>query len=224
MATARLLGTVLTGSNSESCGMTFLTLATLPALSANMSLVDIYLREQGVPSLPVLPVIYGDDVTLQGESSRFSQPPKNELLANAPRVQIPPDVQCAVILFLDLDAGARPGRRFNIYSNTGRFGPFVHSLWSHCSGGEVPQVPTVSCKRTHKAYLPPGHTHNPPNRYMWLLLRHACNAGLHLPNRYQFGKDRLSVSKLLTDNVHADLSPLAYNFLLVGGDPKQLQL
>ena len=59
---------------------------------------------------------------------------------------------------------------------------------------------------------------------MWLLLRHACNAGLHLPNRYQFGKDRLSVSKLLTDNVHADLSPLAYNFLLVGGDPKQLQL
>ena len=164
-------------------------------------------RFDGMGNLPVLDVRYGD-AAVQGQIfvNRKARP-KNEVLVQVPAVTWDSSsVPCGLLLFIDIDAGGykAPGTR------AGMYGPFVHSMWSHCKGGFNAGK---SCE-TRKKYLPPGHTGAVPNRYAFILFRHDCSASLKLPTKFRFSKDKLSLANLLSHN--PGLTPVAATFLRAG--------
>ena len=191
------------------------------ASETHLEPLDAYLRHiPGMEDLPELSVIYGscamdsDCFRLRGQlfENEKRHKPMNVVLAKEPRItwgnrRGENRVKCGMVLFVDLDAG---GRSKSGNSAPGRFGPFVHSLWTHCKGGSL----NASTCRAVKPYLAPGCTDTPGNRYAFLLFRHACSADLKLPARFKYGKDRLSLLALLADN--PGLTPVSATFLEAG--------
>ncbi|KAL1500677.1 hypothetical protein AB1Y20_013324 [Prymnesium parvum] len=166
--------------------------------------VGVYLRQFGLLELPQLSVRYGD-VLLDDDRRNFKLP--SRLLQRMPTITWNASIDCAMLLFVDLDAGGRPESDLLAGSN----GPFVHSLWTHCPGS------ILGC-RVVKRYLAPGTTAPRESRYVYLLFRHACDAELKLPQSFKWGT-KFSIATLLAENKNAGLSPVAYNYMLVSGAP-----
>jgi hypothetical protein len=181
---------------------------TVARAEMHLAPLDAYLHHfDGMGNLPVLDVRYGDAV-VQGQLfvNRKGRP-KNKVLLQIPTVTWDPSsLPCGLLLFIDLDAGGytAPG------TSAGKYGPFVHALWSHCKGGFNAGK---SCN-TRTKYLPPGHMGAVPNRYAFILFRHDCSATLKLPTEFRFSKDRLSLANLLSEN--PGLAPVAATFLRAG--------
>ena len=192
----------------------FATLLACASSSANpspMEQLDAYLNHHGIPSLPILSVRY-NDTELHGQHlyNGVKGRPRNEMLKSMPTVTWDASIQCAMLLFVDIDAGGRPTND----SQAGPMGPYVHSLWTHCRGGTASE-----CSHTLKNYLPPGSMNARPNRYAYVLFSHPCAAEIKLPTRYKFGKDKLSFDRLLNENV--GLSARAATFMNVGREKKR---
>lgn len=144
-------------------------------------------------------------------------PVKNEespWLKSAPIVRWPMHNEHAsdTLVFVDLGPEEKPSKFF----------PFVHSLWTQCSGS------LASCRLTVIPYLPPGNVAVIPNRYTFILFRrgapHAANRTLVLNGkRYESGHlekrppklPGFSFTRMLRENV--GLEAVSYNFLYVRG-------
>lgn len=188
--------------------MCWCTLLLLQAVAPPLQALDAYLRQfSGFENLPVLSVRYRA-TTLHGQLfvNRPKAKPKNALLSQMPVITWSASSadDCGLLLFLDIDAG---GKRSD--ADAGRAGPYAHSIWTHCKNGS-----NAEC-RAHKKYLPPGNTDALPNRYAFLLLRHACSAELKLPTSFKFGRDRLNLSSLMSANPGA--VPVSATYMRVGG-------
>ncbi|KAL3894575.1 MAG: hypothetical protein SGPRY_013772 [Prymnesium sp.] len=171
--------------------------------SSKMGMIDAYFSPLGVSGLSELSVAYATVPLQPGDQFVVS----DARLKRMPAVRWNASIACAMLLLVDLDAGGRGDDD----SQAGPLGPFVHSLWTHCRDGAV-----QSC-RVVKPYLPPGANKPKPNRYVYLLLSHACSASLHRPKGLRWGS-KFDVGLLLSSNRGpAALVPAAYNFLLVGG-------
>lgn len=192
--------------NAATRGALLLAFATRAFATDGMGPIELYLRQFGVPQLPKLAVSYADQA-LHGEALHFYLIPSRTLLSRMPTVTWDgATTECAMLLFFDIDCGGRPAND----TDAGSKGPYVHSLWINCKHGNA-----ATCNAI-KPYKAPGNSRPVPNRYTWMLLRHACGAILKLPTPRQL-RGKLSFSTLLREN--AGLTPVATNFMFVGGDP-----
>jgi hypothetical protein len=183
-----------------------LVAGVLPHLEA----LNGYLRQfDRMADLPELSVHYGD-TALHGQhfvNVRNGRRPKNSLLARTPTVTWDTSsTHCGLLLFVDIDAGG--GSVSN--RSAGHNGPFVHALWTHCKEGFDAGA---NC-RVAKKYQPPGNTDAIPNRYAYILFRHACSADLRIPTSFRYARDKLSFASLLEEN--PSLAPVSANFLYAG--------
>ena len=183
------------------------------------NVADVYLLQEGIRSnLPALSVQYGGVAPGRRNATlSFWLPNDRDLLEQLPRISWSRRAtgQCSMLLFVDLDAGGRKGRD----TEPGNKGPFIHSLWTHCRRGTQPNskgLQQLQECREIKAYLPPGNMAPLPNRYLWLLFAHACDARLRLPRDFRWGTT-LSFRQLLADNAGCALLPVARSLMLVGG-------
>lgn len=131
--------------------------------SALLSDLTSYFAQFGFPPLPELSVTYGSGMSLHGAASRFVKDRDMRFLWTAPSITWDADEtdQEAMIVMMDLDAG---GRRSADGVEPGPIGPYVHAMYTHCSGGSL-----RSCK-TMIPYVPPGVGRG-TNRYVFLKMR-----------------------------------------------------
>ena len=128
-----------------------------PSLLADL---EGYYGRFGFPALPELSVTFGN-IELHGAAMRFVKDRDMRFLWAPPSITWPEEPGEKMVVFMDLDAG---GRQAIDGITPGPIGPFVHAMWTHCTGSSI-----SSCKALIP-YWPPGVSSG-TNRYVFLLMR-----------------------------------------------------
>lgn len=193
-------------------------------LTADTSDLEPFFATAGVPPLPLLDVEYSrEEGLVLGAPTRYARIGDDTkgrgdmyLLERAPRISWDASsTERGLVLMMDLDAG---GRASADGSRPGPDGPWVHALWSDCTGGSL-----AHCRNLLR-YSPPD-VRQGTNRICFLLLRQPAATWVRGVSMRPFA---LNLTDFLRANYPEAASrahpALAYSFYYLSGSEEESEL